>query len=73
MTDDIRAADALGLGSEEENRAGGATRRPGRKPYGPPRLISSEPLEFAAGTCSPPTGPFGKTYVPPSTCTQLGS
>lgn len=50
-----------------------AASRSVRKRYGPPRLIVSEPLELAAGTCSPPTGPFGKTFVPPSTCTQLGS
>lgn len=73
MVYDTRAAGPLDLEDGGGSGGTGRTGKAGRKPYGPPRLISSEPLEFAAGTCSPPTGPFGKSYVPPSTCTQLGS
>jgi hypothetical protein len=35
-----------------------------RRSYSPPRLLSIEPLEAAAATCSPPTGGFGK--APPA-------
>jgi hypothetical protein len=44
-----------------------------RRPYAPPRLLSSEPLELSAATCDPPTGTFGKKFVPPNTCKHLGS
>ncbi len=71
MRSDRRRDSTLGGGGEVGTEA--AASHPGRRPYGPPRLLSSEPLELAAGTCSPPTEPFGKTHIPPSTCTQLGS
>ncbi len=41
------------------------------RPYQPPRVISAENLEAAAATCSPPTGPYGKTK--PTPCGILGS
>ena len=46
-----------------------------KRPYSPPRLLSSEPLELAAGTCDPPTGPYGKAFDPgpPAVCYSLGS
>ena len=38
-----------------------------RRPYSPPCILSSEPLELAAGTCEG-TGPIGKGFPP---CTTL--
>lgn len=47
------------------------TARAQRRRYAAPHILSAEPLEAAAATCSPPAPPFGKTF--PGICTQLGS
>lgn len=55
-------------GGEPQSEAAGVERP--RQPYAPPRVLSAEPLEAAAATCDPPSGPFGKS-IPP--CFTLGS
>ncbi|RTZ96165.1 MAG: hypothetical protein DSY90_11430 [Deltaproteobacteria bacterium] len=49
------------------------TDKPGhpRRPYAPPRVLSAEVLEAAAGTCDPPAPPLGKSI--PIPCGALGS
>ncbi|GEM_PF-2486740 len=51
---------------------GDASAGEARRPYTPPRLLSSEPLELSAGTCDPAYGGFGKSY-PSYTCQKAGS
>ncbi len=65
-------ASAADLSEAQEDSTAGNGRK---RPYAPPRLLSSEPLELAAGTCDPPTGPYGKAFNPgpPPICYALGS
>ncbi len=52
---------------ENRNMADKQTKRP----YARPEVLSSERLEAAAATCSPPAPPYGKTV--PTPCSTLGS
>jgi hypothetical protein len=67
-------ATGSGLGGTKPFREQDAslTHNSGRRRYTPPRLLSSEPLELAAATCSPPAPPYGKT-VPTCSPGFLGS
>ena len=58
-------------GARDPERAVGPS---DRRPYAPPRILSSDPLEIAASTCEDDLFPatFGKV-LGPSLCTQLGS
>lgn len=44
-----------------------------RQTYSPPRVLSSEQLEAAAVTCSPPAGGFGKPGTQGCLPGQVGS
>ena len=44
-----------------------------RRPYTPPRVVSSEDLELAAATCDPPVGGRGKNLLNPSCASGIGS
>lgn len=44
-----------------------------RRRYTPPRLLSSEPLELSAGTCSDTSSGFGKNYPNPPCLKAVGS
>ena len=49
------------------------TPKPARRPYKSPSIISCEPLESTAVTCSPPTGGYGKNSNSPQCLQGLGS
>ncbi len=60
--------------SDLRDTESGKNRAEDHKPdYQAPRILSIEPLEVAAAVCDPPTGLFGKVFVPPSSCSTLGS
>lgn len=59
-------------GYSKTTLAGGVAGNDTRRRYNPPRLLSSEPLDLAAGFCDP-DDPFapGKSSIPG--CSTLGS
>ncbi|MCU0788542.1 MAG: hypothetical protein MUC91_10200 [Verrucomicrobia bacterium] len=62
-------------GNDNKGTIEGAGRagQPARRPYAPPRILSSDPLEMAAVVCDPPTGGFGKPPTGAPTCARTGS